>query len=167
MHLVKKKLIFKNNAPFIGCNSKFNGVLIDNAEDLDVVMPMYNLLQHSKKYSKTTGSLWNYHRDEPNSDVNGGVNGGINYSIRGSISFDYKTSFMEGSLTQNNLIENDVEIAVALKHLSNFWKTLDMPLINCEIELILNWSKNCVLRQQERQQERQKQQERQIIMPIL
>ena len=158
MHLVKKKLIFKDNAPFIGCNSKFNGVLIDNAEDLDVVMPMYNLLQHSKKYSKTTGSLWNYHRAEPNSDVNGGVNGGI---------IDYKTSFIEGSLTQNNLIENDVEIAVPLKHLGNFWKTLDMPLINCEIELILNWSKNCVLRQQERQQERQKQQERQIIMPIL
>ena len=141
MHLVKKKLIFKDNAPFIGCNSKFNGVLIDNAEDLDVVMSMYNLLQHSKKYSKTTGSLWNYHRAEPNSGVNGGVNGGI---------IDYKTSFIEGSLTQNNLIENDVEIAVPLKHLGNFWKTLDMPLINCEIELILNWSKNCVLRQQER-----------------
>ena len=107
-------------------------------------MPMYNLLQHSKKYSKTTRSLWNYHRDKPNSDVNGGVNGGINYSVRGSISFDYKTSFIGGSLTQNNLIENDVEISVPLKHLSSFWKTLDMPLSNCEIELILNWSKNCV-----------------------
>ena len=101
MHLVKK-LIFKNNAPFIGCNSKFNGVLIDNAEDLDVVMPMYNLLEHSKKYSKTTGILWNYHRDKTDSDVNGG----INYSIRGSISFNYKTSFIVGSVTQNNLIEN-------------------------------------------------------------
>ena len=98
----EKKLIFKNNAPFIGCNSKFNGILIDNAEDLDVVMPMYNFLEHSKKYSKTTGILWNYHRDKTDSDVNGG----INYSIRGSISFDYKTSFIEGSVTQNNLIEN-------------------------------------------------------------
>ena len=60
----EKKLIFKNNAPFIGFNSKFNGVLIDNAEDLDVVMPMYNLLEYSKYYKKATGSLCNYYRDE-------------------------------------------------------------------------------------------------------
>ena len=55
-----KKLVFKNNAPFINCISKINGVKIDNAEDLDVVMPMYNLLEYSKNYKKTTGSLWNY-----------------------------------------------------------------------------------------------------------
>ena len=62
----EKKLVFKNNAPFINCISKINGVKIDNAEDLDVVMPMYNLLEYSKNYKKTTGSLWNYYRDEPN-----------------------------------------------------------------------------------------------------
>ena len=62
----EKKLVFKNNAPFINCVSKINGVKIDNAEDLDVVMPMYNLLEYSKNYRKTTGSLWNYYRDEPN-----------------------------------------------------------------------------------------------------
>ena len=60
-----KNLAFKNNAPFINCISKINGVKIDNAEDLDVVMPMYNLLEYSKNYRKTTGSLWNYYRDEP------------------------------------------------------------------------------------------------------
>ena len=59
-------LAFKNNAPFTNCISKINNVLIDNAEDLDVVMPMYNLLECSKNYRKTTGSLWNYYRDEPN-----------------------------------------------------------------------------------------------------
>ena len=59
-------LAFKNNAPFTNCISKINNVLIDNAEDLDVVMPMYNLLECSKNYTKTTGSLWNYYRDEPN-----------------------------------------------------------------------------------------------------
>ena len=58
-------LAFKNNAPFTNCISKIN-VLIDNAEDLDVVMPMYNLLEYSKNYRKTTGSFWNYYRDEPN-----------------------------------------------------------------------------------------------------
>ena len=59
-----KNLAFKNNAPFINCISKINGVKIDNAEDLDIVMPMYNLLEYSKNYTKTTGSLWNYYRDE-------------------------------------------------------------------------------------------------------
>ena len=58
-------MVFKNNVPFINCISKINGIKIDNAEDLDVVMPMYNLLD----YKKTTGSLWNYYRDEPNSDT--------------------------------------------------------------------------------------------------
>ena len=55
-----KSLVFKNNAPFIKCISKINGIKIDNAEDLDVVMHMYNLLEYSKNYKKTAGSLWNY-----------------------------------------------------------------------------------------------------------
>ena len=63
-----KAVAFKNNAPFINCISKINGVKIDNAEDLDVVMPMYHLLEYSKNYSKTTGSLWNYYKNEP-SDI--------------------------------------------------------------------------------------------------
>ena len=58
-----KNLAFKNNAPFINCISKINCVKINNAEDLDVVMPMYNLIEYSKNYRKTTGSLWNYYRD--------------------------------------------------------------------------------------------------------
>ena len=61
-------MVFKNNAPFINCISKINGIKIDNAEDLDVVMPMYNLLEYTKNYKKTTGSFWNYYRDEPNND---------------------------------------------------------------------------------------------------
>ena len=59
----EKKLVFKNNAPFINCISKINGTKTDNAEDLDVVMPMYNLLEYSKNYRKITGSLLNYYRD--------------------------------------------------------------------------------------------------------
>ena len=58
---------FKNHAPFIKCVSKINWVKIDNAEDLDVVMSMYKLREYSKNYRKTTKSLWNYYRDEPNS----------------------------------------------------------------------------------------------------
>ena len=71
-----KKIAFKNNTPFVSCISKINNTFIGNAEDLDVVMPMYNLLEYSKNYSKTTGSFWNYYRDEPNS----GVNNNTNYS---------------------------------------------------------------------------------------
>ena len=134
-----KKLAFKNNAPFIFCISKINNTLIDNAEYLDLVMPMYNLLEYSKNYSKTTGSFWNYYRDEPNS----GANNNINYLIKDSKCFDYKTS-ITGKL-EGNITEKEVEIVVPLKHLSNFWRTLDMPLINCEINLILTWSENCVL----------------------
>ena len=62
-------MVFKNNAPFFNCLLKINGIKIDNAEDLDVAMPMHNLLEYSKNYRKATGSLWNYYRDEPNSDT--------------------------------------------------------------------------------------------------
>ena len=137
-----KKLVFKNNAPFINRISKINGVKIDNAEDLDVVMPMYNLLEYSKNYKKTTGSLWNYYRDEPSSTI--GANN-ITHSILNSKSFDYEVSFMENGVTYDNLTKNDVKVVVPLKHLSNFWRHFDIPLINCEIELILTWYKNCVL----------------------
>ena len=64
-----KAKTFKNNAPFNNSISKINGAKIDNAEDLDAVMPMYNLLEYSKNYRKTTGSLWNYYRDEPSNPL--------------------------------------------------------------------------------------------------
>ena len=76
-----KSTAFKNNAPFISCISKINNTLIDNAEDLDVVIPMYNMLEYSKSYRKTTGSLWNYYRDEPSDPLS-----------LDSESFKYKTS---------------------------------------------------------------------------
>ena len=137
-----KKLALKNNVPLTSCTSKINNTLIDNAEDLDIVIPMYNLLEYSKNYRKTTGSLWNYYRNKPNRGI-GGENNNVNYSIKDSKSFDYKTN-ITGKLEGNNT-EKKIEIVVPLKHLSNFWRTLDMPLINCEINLILTWSENCVL----------------------
>ena len=141
-NMYDKKLTFKNNALFVSCISKINNTLIDNAEDLDVVMPIYNLLEYSKSYSKTTGSFQNYYRDNPNSGLRGVVSN-IIYSIKDSKSFDYKTS-ITGKLDGDNT-EKKAGIVVPLKNLSNFWRTLDMPLINCEINLILTWSENCVL----------------------
>ena len=85
-----KNLAFKNNTPFINCISKINGGKIDNAEDLDVAMPMYNLLEYSKSYRKTTGSLWNYYRDEPSNPLSSD-----------SEYFKYKTNIV-GKTPENN-----------------------------------------------------------------
>ena len=103
---------------------------------------MYNLLEYSKNYEKTSGSFFNYYRDEPNEAEIADANGAINISIR-NISFDYKTKIV-GSLAAGELKKDDVEIAIPLKYLGNFWRSLDMPLINCEITLIFSWYKECV-----------------------
>ena len=145
-----KRIAFKNNAPFISCITKINGDFIENAEYLDVVMPMYNLIEYVKNYRKTSGSLFSYYRDQPNSSKH---NDGINYSIKNSPSFDYKSSILPRVPNYNaNPLETDeldlevkVEIVGPLKHLGNFWRSLDMPLINCEITLLLSWYKECVL----------------------
>ena len=138
-----KTVAFKNNEPFIDCILKINIAQIDSAEDLDVVMPMYNLLEFSKNYRKTTGSLWNYYRDEPNDPLSSD-----------SESFKYKTSITgntynvgdgEAGYDANKVSKNETETVIPLKHLSNFWRALNIPPINCEVELILTWSKNCVL----------------------
>ena len=133
-------MALKNNAPFTSCILKINNTLIDNAEDLDIVMPMYNLNKYSKNYRKTTGILWIYYRDEPDS----GAVGNINYSIKTSKSFDYKTS-ITGKLEGNHVEKDDAETVVPLKYLINFWRTLDIPLINCEVSSTLTWSENCVI----------------------
>ena len=132
-----KSVAFKNNAPFINSISKINGVKTDNAEDLDVVMSMYNLLEYSKNYRKATGSLWNYYRDEP-SDTHSSD----------SKSFKYNISITENTCNigvANKVGKNETEAVIPLKQLSNFWRSLSIPLINCEVELLLIWSKNCVL----------------------
>ena len=97
-------------------------------------MPMYNLIEYSDNYAKTTGILWQYFRDEPVDDDDG---------IEDSKSFKSKTKTT--GKTRNDDNEKDVEIMVPLKYLSNFWRTLEMPLINCEVNLILTWSSTCVI----------------------
>ena len=103
---------------------------------------MYNLLEYCKNYRKITGSFWNYYRDEPNSGTDD--NNNITHSILNSESFDNKANFL-GSVTHNSLTKNDIKIVIILKYLSNFWKSLNIPLVNCEVELILAWFKTCLL----------------------
>ena len=107
-------------------------------------MPMYNLLEYSKNYEKTSGSLFNYYRDEPKEHTIGAGNNAINISIGNSKSFDYKTE-ITGNFDAGKDEKEDVTIAIPLKYLGNFWRSLDIPLINCEITLILSWYKEYVL----------------------
>ena len=149
-------LAFKNNAPFTNCISKINNLLIDNVQDLDAVMPMYNLLEFSKNYRKTTGSLWKYYRNEPNNPpLNDDDPPTVNYNadpITNSESFKYKSIITgktsnenQGTGQGNTNIKKILEIVVPLKYLNNFWRTLDILLINYDVSLTLTWSENCVL----------------------
>ena len=124
-------LAFTINAPFTNCISKIINVLIDNSEDLDVVSPIYNLLEYIKNYRKTTGSLWNYYRDEPNHPpLNDDDPSTVNYNadhITNSKYFKYKSSITEktsnanqkdGKNTEqeNTKTKKNLEIVVPLKH---------------------------------------------------
>ena len=110
-----KNLAFKNNAPFINCISKINVIKTDNAEDLDVVMSMCNLREYSKNCRKITGSLWNYYRDEPSNPLSSN-----------SESFKYKTSIV-GKTPEDNDSLTEAKVVIPLKHLSNFWRVLNIP----------------------------------------
>ena len=111
-----KGVTFKNCAPFTKCISRINNTDIDNAQDINIVMPMYNLIEYSDNYSKTSGSVWQYYRDDPNDNMTR------------SGSFKSKIKITGKTLADGNT--KHVEIMVPLKYLSNFWRTLEMPLIN-------------------------------------
>ena len=126
-----KVVAFKNFAPFTSCKSDINNVEIDYCQDIDIVMPMYNLIEYSDNYAKTSGSLWQYYRDEPNDNLED--------------SQSFKSKIKIKGKTPNDGNEKDVEIMVPLKYLSNFWRTLEMSLINCDNFTILTWSPSCVV----------------------
>ena len=135
-----KKVIFKNCAPITNSKSEINNTQMDNAKDIDIVMPMYNLIEYSDNYVKTTGSLWQYCKDIPARNVNNEI---IVFDVNNvTDSFNFKVKFT--GQTKNDGTK-DVERIVPLKYLSNFWRTLEMSLINYEVNLILTWSSTCVL----------------------
>ena len=135
-----KKVIFKNCVPFTDCINRTNSTQIDHAEFIDIVMPLYNLIKHSDNYSITSGSLWQYCKEKPAANNAGNIVGfnGANATD----SFNFKTK-ITGETNNDGII--NVEVMVPLKYLSNFWITLEMPLINCEVELISTWSAGCVI----------------------
>ena len=122
-----EKVIFKNCAPFTKCISKINNTQIDNAEYLDIVMGC-NLIEYSDNYSKTSESLCQYCKDIHAVNNTGNI---VDFNgANATDSFNFKTKIT--GLNNNNGIIN-VEIMVSLKYLNNFWRTLEMPLINCEV----------------------------------
>ena len=147
-----RPLILKNNAPFISCITKTNNELIEDAEDLDVVMSMYNLLEYSKNYRKTIGSFYNYYRDQLSNDDND--DNFDNIKVVNSSTFKYKNKIIGNTYNVTNTAQGyvavkegtkEIKLAIPLKYLGNFWRALNMPLINCEIFLELKWNKNCVI----------------------
>ena len=135
-----KKVIFKNCAPFNNCISEVNNTQIDNAKDIDIVMPVYNLIEYSDNYVKTSGSLLQYCKDILAVDKNNAI---VNFNGANAIdSFNFKVT-MTGQTGDDGT--KSIEIMVPLKYLSNFWGNLEMLLINFEINLILTWSENCVI----------------------
>ena len=129
------KTALKNCAPFRKCTTELNETHIDEAEHLNIAMAMYNLIEYNDNYSDTSGSLWQFKRDKTEEDVDLTVDD--NHISNNSSSFKCKSS-----LPANR---NHIKIAVPLKCLSNFWRSLEIPLINCKVELSLTWDPNCVL----------------------
>ena len=125
---------FKNCAPFRTCDVTINDEHVEKAEDLDIVMPMYNLLEYSDNYQDSTGSLYQLIRDEPldnNADV-----------ANNTTSLVYKSKLISG--TDNSNV-NNVKLVVPLKYVSSFSRSLEMLLVNCKIDLELTWHKDCMI----------------------
>ena len=126
---------FTNCAPFKKYNTEINGTFADEADCINIAMTVYNLIEYSHNCSDISGYLWQLKRDE--------IATNANLCNANSSSFKYKLSLL-GNLVANGRKEK-VKITVPLKYLSNFWRSLENPLINCEVELSLSWIENCIL----------------------
>ena len=131
---------FENCAPFRRCVTHINDEYVKTAKNLDIVMPMYNLLEYSDNYADSTGSEYRFRRYEQNNNADGNL---ANVTTRDSSSFKYKSNLL-GSPNATGVLRN-AKIVVPLKYLSKFFRSLEMPLINCKIHLELNWRNNCVI----------------------
>ena len=133
------RLALKNCAPFTNCNLEINDEHVDTAENVDIVTPMYNLIEYSDNYQDSSATLYQYKRDEPPDDIDN------NLTVNNSSSFKYKVKLLGNPVVDNNVATLNVKVVVPLKYLSNFFRSLEMPLISCKIKLNLTWKKECVL----------------------
>ena len=131
---------FKNCVPFSTCKTVINDVFVDEANHIYIAMPMYNLIKYSDNYSDTSGNLWQFKRDEVpanNADL----------TIDNSQSFKYKAALVGKTANHNDGKSSvkDTKIVAPLKYLGNFWRLLEMSLINFKFHLELNWIKDSIL----------------------
>ena len=131
------KLNLKNCALFIRCVTHINDEHVETCENLHIIMKMYNLLECSDNYSEFSASLWQFKRDKLNVATNPDV------TTDNSTSFKYKSSLL--GAPNAAVVLNSVKKVVPLKYLPNFFRSLEMPLINCKIHLELNWKNYCVM----------------------
>ena len=134
------RLALRSCAPFTKCNLEINDEHVDTAENLDITMPMYNLIEYSDNYQDSSATLYQYKRDEP--PENDAV---ANLTANNSSSLKYKVSLLGNPVAANHIPRINVKVVVPLMCLSNFFRSLEMPLINCKIKLNLTWKKERVL----------------------
>ena len=137
------RLALKNCAPFTKCNSEINDEHLDTAESLDIVMPMYNLIEYSDNYQDSSAKHYQYKGDEPPE-----ANAILDLTADISSSFKYKVELLGDPVFDGAIAKRNVKVVVPLKYLSNFFRSLGIPLINCKIKLNLTWKKECVLSNQ-------------------
>ena len=137
---VNTRLALENCAPYTKCNVEVNDEHVDTAENLDITMPMYNLIEYSDNYQDSSATLYQYKRDEPPE-----ANAIADLTADNSSPFKYKISLLGNPVVADNITRRSVKVIVPLKYLSNFFRSLEMPLINCKIKLNLTWKKECVL----------------------
>ena len=134
------RLALKNCAPFTKCNLDINDEHIDKAENLDIVMPIYNLIEYSDNYQDSSATLYQYKRDEPPE-----ANANLNLTADISSSFKYKIKLLDNPVLDGAIAKRNVKVVVLF---SNIFRSLEMPLLNCKIKLNLTWKKECVLSNQ-------------------
>ena len=132
------RLALKNCAPFTKCNLKINDEHVDTAENLDIIMPMYNLKEYLDNYEDSSATLYQYKPDEP-------PDNNVDLTANNSESFKYKVNLLGNPVVTNRIVKRNLKIVVPLKYSSNFFRSLEMPLINCKIKLKLTWKKEYVL----------------------
>ena len=136
------RLALKNCAPFTKCNLEINDEHVDTAENLDIVMPMYNLIEYSDNYQDSSATLYQYKRDEPPDAL------ANNLTQNNSDSFKYKVELLGDPFHADGIARRNVKVVVPLKYLSNFFRLLEMPLTNCKIKINLRLKRECVLSNQ-------------------
>ena len=138
--IANTRLVLKNCAPFTKCNSEINDEHVDTAENLDVVKPMYNLIEYSDNYQDSSATLYQYKRDEPPE-----ADPIDDLTANNSDSFKYKGNLLGNPNTvvtpapaaggdPNGISRLSVKTVAPLKYLSKFFRSLEMPLINCKIK---------------------------------